>query len=106
MQFDVLEEKENPFFGRKELRLELKHVAAATPAKQELVKELAAKYAVPEEYVAVDFIFTEKGSAKSVAKAKIYREKPKERPKIREKKAKEVNEKKEEKVETQANETK
>jgi ribosomal protein S24E len=104
MEFNVIEEKENPFFGRKELKLELKHAAAATPAKQELIKELAAKYAVPEEHIVVDYIFTEKGLAKSVAKVKIYKEKPKEKTRAKQKKAKE--EEKEEKSEAQASEAK
>jgi ribosomal protein S24E len=99
MEFKILEEKENQLLGRKELRLELKHQSASTPKKQDLVKELAAKYSVPEEHVVIDFIFTKKGLAESSAKAKIYKEKPK----IKEKK---VKEKKEEKNEAQASEAK
>jgi ribosomal protein S24E len=76
MDFEVVDEKENIFFGRKELMLELKHSGTATPKKQELIKELAAKYSVPEENVVIDYIFTQKGLAKSTAKAKIYKEKP------------------------------
>lgn len=100
MEFKILEEKENPFFGRKELKVELRHTATATPKKQELIKELAVKYSVPEENVIVDYIFTQKGLAESIAKVKIYKEKPK----VKEKKAKEV--KKEEKSEAQASEAK
>lgn len=99
MEFNVLEEKENPFFGRKELKIELRHSSAATPAKQELVKELASKYSVPEENVVVDYIFTQKGSANSISKVKIYKEKPK----VKEKKKKVKEEKK---SEVQASEAK
>jgi ribosomal protein S24E len=97
MEFNILEEKENPFFGRKELKIELRHSAASTPAKQELIKELASKYSVPEENVVVDYIFTQKGSANSISKVKIYKEKPK----MKEKKVKE-----EKKSEVQASEAK
>lgn len=101
MEFHVLEEKDNPFFGRKELKLELKHLSAATPKKQELVKELAAKYSVPEENVVIDYIFTEKGLARSTIKVKVYKEKPK----FKAKKVKEVK-KEEGKSEAQTSEAK
>jgi small subunit ribosomal protein S24e len=99
MDFKILEEKDNKLLGRKELMLELKHPSASTPKKQDLIKELVAKYSVPEEHVVIDFIFTKKGLAESKAKVKIYKEKPK----VKEKK---VKEKKEEKSEAQASETK
>lgn len=83
MDFDVIEEKENIFFGRKELKIELKHLAAGTPKKQELVKELAAKYSVPEENIVIDYIFSRKGLAKSIAKVKIYKQKPAVKAKIK-----------------------
>lgn len=99
MDFDVLEEKENVFFARKELQLSIKHPKLATPKKQELVKELSEKYSVPEDQVVVDFIFSKKGLNESVAKVKIY----KERPKIKQKKEEKP---KEEKSETQGSEAK
>ena len=105
MEFNVLEEKENSFFGRRELKLELKHATAATPAKQELIKELATKYSVSEENIVVDYIFTQKGSAKSVAKIKIYKEKPKVKEKKTKVKVKEVK-REEEKSEAQVSEAK
>jgi ribosomal protein S24E len=85
MDFDVLEEKENVFFARKELQLSIKHPKLATPKKQELVKELSEKYSVPEDQVVVDFIFSKKGLNESVAKVKIYKEKPKIKQKKEEK---------------------
>jgi ribosomal protein S24E len=77
MDFEVLEENENVFFARKELKLSIKHQKSPTPKKQELVKELSAKYSVPEDHVIVDFIYSKKGTNESVAKVKIYKEKPK-----------------------------
>ena len=97
MELEVLEEKENPFFGRKELKIELKHASAPTPSKQELIKELASRYSLPEENIVVDYIFGRKGLASSIAKVKLYKEKPKAF-------AKKVE--KVEKSETQANEAK
>lgn len=83
MEIEVREEKENPFFERKELKLDLKHLKSKTPAKQELIKELASKYSAPEENVVIDFIFTKKGMGESYAKAKIYKEKPKAKEKAK-----------------------
>jgi len=77
MDFDVLEEKENVFFARKELQIAIRHPKSATPKKQELVKELSAKYSVPEEHVVVDFLYSKKGTNESVAKVKIYKDRPK-----------------------------
>ena len=85
-EMKVLQEKDNQLLGRKEVTLEMSHMAAATPAKASIVKELAAKYGVPEENVVIDYVFTKKGVASSEVKAKIYKEKPK----VKEKKAKEA----------------
>ncbi len=76
MQVTVIEEKENPFFKRKELTLLLKHDASATPSKEELVKMLAASNGVDESQVVIDYIFTRKGISESLAKVKILKEKP------------------------------
>lgn len=99
MQIDTIDEKENILLNRKELKLVLKHPQAATPRKQELLKELAGKYAVPEEHIVIDFIFTRKGLQESEARVKIYKEKPKV-------KAKKEEKPKEAKSEAQAGETK
>lgn len=89
MELKIKEEKENPFFERKELEIELKHTGAATPSKQEIVKELATKYSAPEDHILIDYIFTKKGISESIVKVKIYKKKPK----IKEKKVKEKKEK-------------
>ena len=83
MQVTVIEEKENPFFKRKELTLLLKHDAASTPTKAELVKMLASQHGVDESQIVVDYIFTKKGIAESLAKVKVLKERPpvKEEPK-------------------------
>ncbi len=86
MEIEIKDEKENKFFERKELELKLKHSGTSTPSKKDLTKQLASKYSSPEENVVIDFIFSKKGLGESVAKAKIYKEKPK----IKEKAQKEV----------------
>jgi hypothetical protein len=54
MDMKVESEKENPFFKRKELVLELSHASSATPSKADLAKDLAAKYKVDESQVVVE----------------------------------------------------
>lgn len=77
MEMKALQERENELLGRKEVKFEMNHLATATPTKASVVKELAAKYGVPEDHVVVDYIFTHKGVASSEVRAKIYKEKPK-----------------------------
>ena len=77
MKIKIVEEKENPFFKRKDLRVEVNHESAPTPSKAELSKELASKYNVDEAQVVIDYIFTMKGLSKTTAKVKILKEKPK-----------------------------
>lgn len=98
MNYSVLDEKQNDLLKRKELKLEVEHVLAATPSKAELLKELATAYSVPEENIIIDYIFTQKGIGKSVAKVKIYKEKPK----LKEKKEVKKVKKEETKSEAQA----
>lgn len=75
MDITIQEEKENPFFKRKELSLLLKHPKSATPTKALLIKELASMYKADESQVVVDYIFTKKGISESFAKVKILQEK-------------------------------
>lgn len=83
MQITVVEEKDNPFFKRKEMIVLLKHEASSTPSKAELVKMLAGSNGVDESQVVIDYIFTKAGISESMAKVKILKEKPtvKEEPK-------------------------
>ncbi len=76
MEIVVIEEKENPFFKRKEIKFLLKHSGSSTPAKSEVVKNLASNNSVDESQVVIDYISTKKGLGESVVKAKILKEKP------------------------------
>ncbi len=77
MEITIVEEKENPFLNRKEIKLRLRHVGEPTPSKAVLVKELASRYFVDETQVVIDYIFSIKGIGESFLKAKILPEKPK-----------------------------
>lgn len=92
MDIEILEEKENPFFNRRELKLIIKHPKLSTPSKTEVIKNIAEANAVDNSQVVVDYIFSKKGTSESLVKVKILKEKPKE----------EIKEKKGESVEAQA----
>jgi ribosomal protein S24E len=77
MDISVVEDRENPFFKRRELKIEVKHPKMVTPSKAELKKELARIHNVPEEQVIIDYIFGAKGMGQSMAKVKILKEPPK-----------------------------
>jgi ribosomal protein S24E len=64
------------FFKRKEEKILVKHSGSSTPAKNELIKTLAANNSVDESQIVIDHILTKKGSAESVVKIKILKEKP------------------------------
>jgi len=71
MEMIIIEERENPFLNRKELKLRLKHLGGTTPSKAELTKELASKFSVDEKQIIVDYIFSIKGIGESFARVKI-----------------------------------
>jgi ribosomal protein S24E len=83
MQMTVVDEKENPFFKRKEIIVLLKHDAESTPSKADLIKEVAAANKVDESQIEIEYIFTKKGISESLAKVRVLKEKPpvKEGPK-------------------------
>jgi len=87
-----MEEKDNPFLKRKEISISISHPKASTPKKADIIKEYSGKYSVPEDQVIVDYIQTKKGSNESIAKLKIYSEKPKTKEKKVEKKEVEKSE--------------
>lgn len=76
MEIVPVEEKENLFFNRIDLKLRIKHLGTSTPSKADIIKELATKYEVSEEQVQIDYIFSKKGLGESFVSAKILKEKP------------------------------
>lgn len=78
MEISIIEEKENPFFKRKDLKVRVRHPGGPTPAKADIVKELAAKYGVSEPQVQIDYIFSQRGLGESFVNCKILQEVPKQ----------------------------
>ena len=87
MEIKIVKEKENPFFKRKDLNVEIKHDGISTPKTDDIVKELAAKFSVDETQVVIDYIMTKSGLSESNAKVKILNEKPPKIEKPEEKKS-------------------
>ncbi len=76
MEIKIIKEKENPFFKRKDLTIEIFHKGKPTPKTSEVVKEIASKFGVDESQVIVDYILTKSGFSESNAKVKVLNEKP------------------------------
>ena len=97
MEISVTEEKENPFFKRKDLKVKVRHLGSSTPSKVDIGKELASKYSVDASQVQIDYIFSQRGLGESSVSCKILQEKPQE--------AKKPEETKGEGIEAQTNTT-
>jgi len=82
MEIKIVKEKENAFFKRKDLTVEIEHSGVSTPKTDDIVKELAAKFSVDETQVVIDYVMTKSGLSESTAKVKILNEKP---PKVEKK---------------------
>jgi ribosomal protein S24E len=76
MKIKIVSERDNPFFKRKDLKVDIAHVGESTPRTDDLKKELAGKYKVDESQVSVDYILTRRGIGESTARVKILNEKP------------------------------
>ncbi len=77
MEIKILEEKENHFFKRKELKIVISHSGSPTPSRNDIMKNLSEKMSVDTAQIVVDYIFSKKGLAESLAKIKLLKEKPK-----------------------------
>lgn len=67
---EVLEEKENPLFSRKEVIL-VEREAKATPSRQALLEEIGNKFGVSKERVVINQIIQRFGKER-IIKARIY----------------------------------
>lgn len=76
MEIKIVSERDNPFFKRKDLKVDIAHAGEPTPKTDDLKKELAGKYKVDESQVSVDYILTRRGIGESTARIKILNEKP------------------------------
>ncbi len=78
MEIEIIEEKENPFFKRKDLKINVRHLGTPTPSKADVSKELSEKYSVDVAQVQIGYIFSQRGLGESFVNVKILNEKPKE----------------------------
>jgi len=76
MKLKIIEERENPFFNRVDVKVEVEHEGEATPSKAALMERLASRFKTKAEMVKIDYILTGKGKAVSFAKVKVLK-KPK-----------------------------
>ncbi len=72
-EFKVIEEKENPLFNRKELKIEI--VADVTPSRLEAGKAIAEKLSVDIDRVSVQRIDGKFGSNSFIVEADVYNSK-------------------------------
>ncbi len=75
MELNIISEKSNPLFKRRELRVEVKQEKSKTVPRIELQKLLAATLNVPEDSVIIEKISTSFGTWNCVVDAKIYEKK-------------------------------
>jgi ribosomal protein S24E len=75
MKFEILEEKENPLFKRKEILVSVNFGSAATTSKMEMQKAIADQLKVDAESVEVSKILSDIGMARGKAWVKVWKEK-------------------------------
>ena len=71
---EVESEKDNPLMKRKQYWLSVEHAGKETPARYELLPEIAKTLKSKPELTLIDKIFSERGGAKSRAKVMVYRD--------------------------------
>jgi ribosomal protein S24E len=75
MKFEILEEKENLLFKRKEILASVNFGSAATTSKMEMQKAIADHLKVDAESVEISKILSEDGMARGKAWIKVWHEK-------------------------------
>ncbi|MFH1503394.1 MAG: hypothetical protein ABIE36_01935 [Candidatus Diapherotrites archaeon] len=71
MTLKILEEKENPLFGRKEIVFELS--AEITPSNKETINLISKKLSIPEENIKIKRIKGGFGSKEFIIDANVYK---------------------------------
>ncbi len=82
MEFEIIEEKENPLFKRKEIQVNLD--AQTTPSRNEMTESIAQKFSTQPENISLKGIHGRFGSKNFIINANIYsskEEKEKTEPK-------------------------
>jgi len=74
----VIEERENTFLGKKDVKLEIIHHGQATPSMKKVEEILCQKYNTEPEKIIVRYIFSKAGVGESIVSAQIYNRKVRE----------------------------
>jgi ribosomal protein S24E len=75
MNFQVINEKENPLFKRKEILISLDYQGGSTPSKADFQKTLAEHFKVNIDSVEIFKIISENGLPRGKAWIKIWQDK-------------------------------
>lgn len=67
---NIIDERENPIFERKEVKGEF--VASETPLKSKIITELALKYKVKETHIDLKYVVSKRGVQKGEFFALVY----------------------------------
>ena len=70
MEFEIIKEKENPLFGRKEIQVNLE--AQITPSKDEAINSIVQKFSTNVENISLKGIHGKFGSKEFTIDANIY----------------------------------
>jgi ribosomal protein S24E len=70
MEFEIIKEKENPLFKRKEIQISLE--AQVTPSKNEMIDLIAKKFSTQSENISMKGIYGKFGSRNFTINANIY----------------------------------
>ena len=75
MNIQVIKEKENPLFKRKEILAAIDYAGGSTPSKADLQKALADHFKVNTDKVEVSKVLSENGLSRGRAWIKVWHEK-------------------------------
>jgi len=74
MKVNVVSEKENPVFNRKELVVGVDNMGGPTPKKSEVLDQLSAQINTDKELIVVKSLIQSYGSGKGHAQVKVYKD--------------------------------
>jgi small subunit ribosomal protein S24e len=72
LEVKVLEDKENPYLDRREIKLEIRHEGRATPSRREIAEIVRERLGLDPEKALLMYIKTETGMNKSTALIYYY----------------------------------
>ncbi|MEM4245880.1 MAG: hypothetical protein QW390_01135 [Candidatus Bathyarchaeia archaeon] len=72
MKLKVLEERDNPLLGRREIRLEVDHGPAGTPGREETKREIAAHLGQDAQKIHIIRMATLTGTNRALCEVELY----------------------------------